>query len=80
MIRVILFRINGTGDWIEGVMHSFTGDNAVVENKATHELQLVPVKPENLKFQVSMEQWIAMQREAQIRAQRGATQAGPAPR
>ena len=77
MIRIILFRLgvtaNDTG-WTEGVLHTFVGENAVVENKATGELQLVPVKPENLKFALLTEKWVQMQVEAQRRAQEDAQQ------
>ena len=69
MIRIILYRIDAAGEWTEGVLHTFNDCNAVVENKATGELELVPVKKEHLKFQVLTEKWVKMQIEAQQRAQ-----------
>jgi|PlaIllAssembly_1097288.scaffolds.fasta_scaffold28214_5 hypothetical protein len=78
MIRIIMFRL-GNGEWVEGVLHTFVGENAVVETKATGDLQLVPVKPENLKFKILTEAWIAMQVEAQRQAQSRSVLAGPPP-
>lgn len=69
MIRIILYRLEDKGEWTEGVLHTFAGTNAVVENKATGEMNLVPVTAATLKFQVLTEQWVKMQVEAQQRAQ-----------
>jgi hypothetical protein len=79
MIRIILYRVDGTGEWNEGVVHVFVDGHCVVENKATGELNLVPVKPENLKFKILTEQWVAMQIEAQRQAQSRSVLAGPPP-
>jgi hypothetical protein len=79
MIRIIMFRKDGSGEWIEGVMHAFVDSNAVVETKATGELNLVPVRPENLKFKILMDGWIEVQREAQRQAQSRAVTAGSTP-
>lgn len=79
MIRIILYRTGvdfTSAPWQQGVLHTFVGENAVVENKDTGELNLVPVKPENLKFQILTEQWIQMQVEAQQRAQAQSVLAG----
>jgi len=76
MIRIILYRLELTGEWLEGVLHTFTGDNAVVENKNTGELTLVPVKAEHLKFRVLTEQWVQMQIEAQRQSQSQSVMAG----
>ena len=74
-----MFRLDGSGEWTEGVMHTFVDGHAVVETKATGELNLVPVKPECLKFRVLMEQWIQMQQQAQREAQARSVLAGPGP-
>lgn len=80
MIRIILYRVDGTGDWNEGVVHTFTANGqCVVENKATGELMCVPVKPDCLKFKILTEQWVAMQIEAQRQAQSRSVIAGPVP-
>ena len=79
MIRTILFRLSTESKWTEGVMHAFAGENAVVETAATGELNLVPVKPEYLKFGILMNDWLKMQAEAQQQARRQAVQAGPIP-
>jgi hypothetical protein len=79
MIRIILYRLGAdftTATWKQGVLHTFVGENAVIENKDTGELNLVPVKPENLKFQILTEQWIQMQVEAQRQAQSQSVLAG----
>ena len=77
MIRIILFRIETTGEWTEGVLHTFSGTNAIVETKATGELNLVPVKADNLKFKVLTEAWVKAQVEAQRQAQTQAVTAPP---
>ena len=77
MIRIIMFRQDGSKEWTEGVLHTFSGTNAVVETKATGELNLIPVTPETLKFQVLTEAWIRMQMEAQQRAQSQSVVAPP---
>ncbi len=69
MIRIILYRLDGVGEWNEGVIHGFTDGHCIVENKLTGELNLVAVRPENLKFKIQTEQWVAMQIEAQRQAQ-----------
>lgn len=60
--------MDGTGEWNEGVLHGFHGDNAVVETLKTGELQLVPVTPATLKFKMLTTEWV----EAQVRAQQEA--------
>ena len=77
MIRTILYRIEATGEWTEGVLHTFSGTNAVVENKLTGELNLVPVNADNLKFMVLTVDWVKMQVEAQRQAQSQAVVATP---
>lgn len=77
MIRTILYRIDPTGEWTEGVLHTFSGTNAVVENKVTGELNLVPVKADNLKFKVLTEAWVQMQIETQRQAQSQSVVAAP---
>jgi len=79
MIRIILYRVDGTGEWLEGVVHVFVDGHCVVENKTTGELNLVPVKPENLKFKILTEQWVNMQIEAQRAAQSRSVVAMPPP-
>ena len=69
MIRIILFRLDGTGEWTEGVVHSLTGERGVVENKATGELHAVKIDPAHLKFKITTEEWVKMQMEAQRQAQ-----------
>ena len=78
MIRIILYCIDGT-NWVEGVLHTFVGENAVVENKDTGELNLVPVKPSKLKFKILTEQWIQMQIQAQREVQSRSVLAGAPP-
>ena len=78
MIRIILYCVDGT-NWLEGVLHTFVGENAVVENKATGEMNLVPVKPTTLKFKVLTEQWLQMQIQAQREAQSRSVVAGVPP-
>lgn len=78
MIRIILYCIDGT-NWVEGVLHTFVGENAVVEEKATGALNLVPVKPTTLKFKILTEQWIQMQIQAQREAQSRSVLAGAPP-
>ena len=80
MIRIILYRLDKTGEWTEGVLHTFHGTNAVVENKATGEMELVHVCKEQLKFRVLTEDWVKMQVEAQRQAQQQGVLAGPIPR
>lgn len=77
MIRIILYNVDG--NWVEGVLHTFVGENAVVENKATGELNLVPVTPTTLKFKILTEQWIQMQIQAHREAQSRSVLAGPPP-
>jgi len=79
MIRIILYRVDSNGDWNEGVIHTFTSEGAVIENKATGELNLVPVKPECLKFKILTEQWVQMQIQAQREMQARSVVAGPIP-
>lgn len=69
MIRIVLYRVNGEGEWTEGVLHSFNDCNAIVENKASGELLLVGVDPAKLKFKNTTDEWVRMQVEAQQRAQ-----------
>lgn len=77
MIRTILYRLAATGEWTEGVLHTFNDCNAIVENKATGEMELVPVKKEHLKFQMLTEQWVKAQLEAQRQAQAQSVVAAP---
>lgn len=79
MIRVILYRVDSIGDWAEGMLHTFVDSNAVVENRVTGELHLVPVNPKNLKFKVLIEQWVQMQVQAQREAQSRSVLAGAPP-
>lgn len=79
MIRIMLYRVDGTGDWKEGAVVSFSGDKAVIECKETAELFLVPIKPECLKWKIGIEGWVAMQVEAQRQAQSRSVIAGPIP-
>jgi|OpeIllAssembly_1097287.scaffolds.fasta_scaffold224758_4 hypothetical protein len=74
MIRIILWRIDGTGEWTEGVLHGFQQDKAVVETLKTGELQLVPVTPSTLKFKMLTTEWVDMQVRAQ--QEQSARQAG----
>lgn len=74
MIRIILWRIDGTGEWNEGVLHGFHDGNAVVETLKTGELQLVSVKPECLKFKMLTQEWVDLQVRAQ--QEQAARQAG----
>ena len=69
MLRIVMYRLDAGGQWTEGVLHTFNDGHAVVENRVTGELELVPVKADLLKFAVLMEQWIKMQQEAQAQAQ-----------
>ena len=69
MLRIVMYRLDADGQWIEGVLHTFNDGHAVIENRGTGELELVPVKKTHLKFSVLMEQWIKMQQEAQMAAQ-----------
>lgn len=80
MIRFIQYRIDGTGEWVDGIVHGFNDGNCIVEKKDTGELLLVPVKPECLKFKILTEAWVAMQVEAQRQAQASSVLAGPIPR
>lgn len=80
MIRIILYRLSDDGEWIEGVLHTFSDSNAVVENKATGELELVPVFGKRLKFAVLTERWVQLQIEAQRQQQKQAVTAGTPPR
>lgn len=80
MIRIILYRTDGQGDWLEGIIHGFNDRHAIIEKKDTGEMCLVPVKPECLKFKILTEAWVAMQVEAQRMAQANAVVAGPIPR
>ena len=75
MIRTILYCIDGA-HWEEGILHTFVNDNAVVENKETGELNLVPVKPTTLRFKMNTEQWVQLQVQAQREAQSRAMLAG----
>ena len=68
MIRIILWRMDGTGEWTEGCLHGFHDGNAVVEHLKTGELQMVPVTPATLKFKILTTEWV----EAQVRAQQEA--------
>jgi len=77
MIRIILYRLEASSEWTEGVLHTFSGTNAVVENKASGEMNLVPVKAENLKFKVLTEAWVQMQIDAQRQAQSQSVVASP---
>lgn len=77
MIRIILYNIDG--NWVEGVLHTFVGEKAVVENKQTGELNMVPVKPIALKFKNTTEQWVQMQIQAQREAQNRSVLAGAPP-
>lgn len=77
MIRTILFRKLDTAEWTEGVLHTFVGENAVIETSATGELNLIPVSPATLKFKVLTEQWIKMQIEAKQHAQAQSVLAHP---
>lgn len=72
MIRTVLFRVDASGEWLEGAVHGFQGENCIVENLATAELNLVPVKPGHLKFKVNSNDWIKMQIQAQQAAQQQA--------
>lgn len=78
MIRIILYRMLDTAEWTEGVLHTFSGTNAVVENKATGEMNLVPVTASTLKFLVLTEQWVKIQIDAQRQAQAQSVVAAPA--
>ena len=69
MLRIVHYRLTADGQWTEGVLHTFNDGHAIVENKATAELELVPVRKDLLKFTVVMDQWVKMQMEAQQRAQ-----------
>jgi hypothetical protein len=77
MIRIILYRIDGTGEWTEGCLHGFQQDKAVVENLKTGELCLVPVTPETLKFKILTTEWVEMQVKAQQEAQARQVVASP---
>lgn len=77
MIRTILYRVDGTGEWAEGVLHNFGPQGAVVENLTTGELFLVPVKPECLKFKILTKEWVEMQVKAQQEAQARQVVAAP---
>lgn len=79
MIRIILYRINTTHEWSKGVIHAFTPTGAVIENKETGELYLVPVNPQCLKFEMNTDAWIQLQVEAQQRAQARSVMASPPP-
>jgi hypothetical protein len=68
MIRIILWRMGGSADWNEGVLHSFQQGVAVIEILATGELQLVPIGPDTLKFQIKTTDWVDMQVKMQQEA------------
>lgn len=69
MLRIVHYRLTADGQWTEGVLHTFNDGHAIVENKATAELELVPVRKDLLKFTVVMDQWVKMQMDAQRQAQ-----------
>jgi hypothetical protein len=77
MIRIILYRLDVTGEWSEGCLHGFQQDKAVVENLKTGELQLVPVTPDTLKFKILTTEWVEMQVKAQQEQQARQVVAAP---
>lgn len=68
MIRIILWRMEATGEWNEGTLHGFHADKAIVETMTNGALQLVPVTPDTLKFKILTKDWIEMQMKAQAEA------------
>lgn len=71
MIRTILYRLGGQIEFQEGVLHGFTADGcAIVEDMATGELGLVPLKAGSVKFKVITTEWVEAQMRAQQEAQR----------
>ncbi len=76
MIRKVLFKIGDSDVWIEGIIHGFSDSNAIVENLATSELNLVPVNKANLKFLGTLDDFVKAQQEAQARMQAQQVMAG----
>ena len=73
MLRIVKYRLTVDGEWLDGILHTFNDGHAVIENKATAELEVVPVKKDHLKFGIVWDQWARMNADAQAQAQAQAT-------
>ena len=70
MIRTVQYQVTGTGNWQEGILHGFSNDNAIIEDKASgaiflHNLHTLAFGPTNLKFSINADDWMKLQAEAQ---------------